>query len=31
VEQKMTAHPKLQAIDGDLKTLIGSLHTWLGS
>jgi hypothetical protein len=31
VEQKMTTHPKLQAIDGDLKTLIGSLHTWLGS
>jgi DNA anti-recombination protein RmuC len=31
VEQKMTAHPKLQKIDADLKTLIGSLQTWLGS
>ena len=31
VEQKMTAHPKLQTLDADLKTLIGSLQTWLGS
>jgi hypothetical protein len=31
VEQKMPAHPKLQKIDADLKTLIGSLQTWLGS
>jgi hypothetical protein len=31
VEQKMTAHPKLQTVDTDLKTLIGSLHTWLGA
>ena len=31
VEQKMAAHPKLQSIDTDLKTLIGSLQSWLGS
>lgn len=31
VEQKMATHPKLQTIDAQLKTLIASLHTWLGS
>ena len=31
VEQRMSAHPKLQQIDVELKTLIGSLQTWLGS
>ena len=31
VEERIPAHPKLQTIDADLKTLIGSLETWLGS
>jgi hypothetical protein len=31
VEQKMADHPKLQTIDTELKTLIGSLQNWLGS
>ena len=31
VEQRMADHPKLQELDTELKTLIGSLQNWLGS
>jgi hypothetical protein len=31
IEQRMADHPRLQTIDAELKTLIGSLQNWLGS
>ena len=31
VEQRTAAHPTLQTLDTELKTLIGSLQNWLGS